>query len=452
MIPFEMAHHGLELFSDHLGQETVEVVAINCTDLTRIICYPELGSPAGDFPNLKALTVYISEDDPELGGLSRLLRTRDLQFIHLEKWIGPHTMRHNYRVLSGKLLPYIRAHQNLRALVLDLAGCGNPLPEEGEEEELLWPRLKALYLHCADDQWLLQLFKFKELQIFKLLGRRFASSFDNSRFRTAAVAKCKHLRVVEIPILSLFDHNDNNHGMNFLMDIVRGCPLLQRLSLPWVTGYFTRKMKEPLLFDLLSVLPRLEVLELGMDFWVYGTELQDLAHHCPRLTFLDLNGAKLYVSLAQMSGTLPFRQLEFVRFKQILFKKPGYLMQEANFQTLATEWSRIFPKLRTTPCLAEFELDNDPSDGSEEDGASVRGDEKPSFPDADDDGTNSDWQSVRSKLWEALSYVEADEYASEKFQHMWQTNFEIETIGWPVLSSEAFTYTWPHSFPPRGYC
>ena len=104
------------------------------------------------------------------------------------------------------------------------------------------------------------------------------------------------------------------------MDIVRGCPLLQRLSLPRVAGYFTRKMKEPLLFDLLSALPRLEVLELGMDFWLYGTELQDLAHHCRRLTFLDLNDAKLYVSLTQMSGTHPFRRLEFVRFKQILFK------------------------------------------------------------------------------------------------------------------------------------
>ncbi|UDD65940.1 hypothetical protein AFCA_013103 [Aspergillus flavus] len=141
MIPFEMAHNALELFSDHLGQETVY--------------------PAGDFPNLKALTVYISEDDPELGGLDRLLTTRDLQFIHLEEWIGPYTIDHYHRVLSGKLLPYLRAQKNLKALALDLAGCSNPFPEE--QEESIWPRLKALYLHCADDQWLMQLSKFKEL-------------------------------------------------------------------------------------------------------------------------------------------------------------------------------------------------------------------------------------------------------------------------------------------------
>ncbi|GAB1198656.1 hypothetical protein APSETT444_007984 [Aspergillus pseudonomiae] len=378
------------------------------------------------------------QDDPAIGGICRLLMIRDLEFVYIEEW---HELGAFERFeLSGRLLPHLRAQKNLKALVLSIRGCGNPLAEE--EEGPLWPRLKALYIDRPDREWFVQLPKFKDLQIFKLLD------LTSDAYINAAVAKCKHLRVLELPNLRL-DAPDENQVMETFLDIARGCPLLQKLSVKVLSGTWHGEVTKPLLSNLLRALPRLEVLGLGFQFRVYGTELEDLAHHCPRLTFLELPAAELFISLSQMSRTLPLRYLQIMRFYQVWFKYPLPFIRGVNFHNLVTEWSRIFPKLRTEPCSNDVEYSPGILSGEEE--YSIDHREELSFPDDEEDREDSEWHVIRAKLWQALGYGKVDDGVDNGLHYMWQTNLEIETIGWPVLSSKAFIHPVWHSSTPTKY-
>ncbi|KAE8411953.1 hypothetical protein BDV36DRAFT_301337 [Aspergillus pseudocaelatus] len=428
MIPFELVGHRLEYISDYLGQESVEFLAINNHDCTHIVCYPQVGRPDEQFSNLKALTVYVSEDEPAIGGLCRLLMIRDLEFVHVEEWDDRERID-----IARMILPHLGKQKNLKALTLDTNGSDSP--PVGEERESLWPKLKSLYIRRANEDWFVQLPKFKELELLTLLPHRNISIFSSS-ILAEAVAKCKTLRSIYIPTLHLGSVNDVDHNIHVLLDIARGCPLLQKLS---VADFGDTEVKEPFLLDLLKALPRLEFLKLGLVFRVYGTDLQDIAHHCPRLTFFELSGAKLYISLTQMTRTLPFRHLEIMRFENIFFKRPLHIGRGAKFQTLVTEWSRIFPKLQMMPCVNEWEMAPAMRERLDRGGnAWGSSEEEPLFPDTDDEEADIEWRWVKSKLWEALNYGDYDERTVEKRQYLWDIDLQIETIGWPVIPSAAF--------------
>ena len=58
-------------------------------------------------------------------------------------------------------------------------------------------------------------------------------------------------------------------------------------------------------------------------------------------------------------------------------------------------------------------------------------------PGLDFDDHGSDWYHLRRRLWTLISYgTETDIFY--RVCHMWQTNLEIKTFGWPVLPMEAF--------------
>ncbi|KAE8320784.1 hypothetical protein BDV39DRAFT_211329 [Aspergillus sergii] len=329
-------------------------------------------------------------------------------------------------------MPSLQEQQNLRALALVTEGCGNP--PAGPEGASLWPKLKALYLRRPSEDWFVRFPKFRELQILTLLPDYEYTMFSG-RALAQAVAKCTNLRAITIPSLRIGSFNNANQNLQFVRDIARGCPLLQKLSVAEVGN---REVKEPLLLDLLGSLPRLEFLKLGLVCRIYGTELQVLAHYCPRLTFFDMSDAKLYLSLAQMTRTFPFRHLEVLRLERIFLEKPRQALRGTNFHTLVIEWNRIFPKLRRKP----FEINWGPPpatrERTEREGTFASSDEEPSFPDTDDEDSYFDWDSSMLKVWRALNYEEYDESTVEQFQYMWETNLEIQTVGWPVVSTDAF--------------
>ena len=61
----------------------------------------------------------------------------------------------------------------------------------------------------------------------------------------------------------------------------------------------------------------------------------------------------------------------------------------------------------------------------------------------DDPGLNfneygSDWLSIRRKLWYLIGYEQSGRDTFNRVYHIWQTSFEIETIGFPVVPLKAF--------------
>jgi hypothetical protein len=300
-----------------------------------------------------------------------------------------------------------------------------------KEQGDTWPKLKALYLREGDQHWLEQLPTFRELQILSLNGLASGSpTIDQSA--SGNIAKCQNLRVINL-VLSKLDE------VEMLLDIARGCPLLQKFSVRLLGFKVEPGLANSLLFNLFRALPRLEFLALGLKFQMDGALLQDLARHCPQLTVLELPQTQLCLSLALMRKVHTFWYLESMQLARLYFQNPRRMMQRDKIRSIATEWRRVFPKLQGIPCTADvysrYMVDSYSSEESADE-ASVSSDEE--MPRLDLDDYDSDWFFLRTKLWRVLGYPK-DQLIHDKIQNIWQTNLEIRTIGWPVMPLEAFS-------------
>ena len=228
----------------------------------------------------------------------------------------------------------------------------------------------------ADQNWLGQLPKFEELQLLSL--QKLVPGIPNiNRSAIEEIKKCRQLRVVDLVFHELDD-------MEALLGIARGCPLLRKFSVRHIPFRGGRELAEDQFFGLLRALPRLEFLELGLRFRMDGAKLQDLARYCPRLTVLILPQARLYLSLSLMKKAFPLPKLEIARFAGVWFEHPRRSLQQRDiFQSIVTEWRRVFPKLREMPCPADIYSDymlyDDLSEESGKDRPSVSADEATSF-------------------------------------------------------------------------
>ncbi|KAM5447458.1 hypothetical protein MaudCBS49596_005969 [Microsporum audouinii] len=441
-IPFEIDGQDWSLISDLLLTPTVEFLAIDnyyCELLTVGSSYSREPIISADkFSNLKALTVYKSASYLEIDELCQLLQSCDLQFFHLEERCQTESLTSFNTV---KLLSCLRQQQNLKALALILPHCDPPLESvSAEEHGIPWPRLKALYLGQGDQHWLGQFPNFKGLQILSL--QKLTSGIPTvNQNAIKNIAKCQHLQAIDIVFHKPVD-------LGALLDIARGCPLLQKLSVRPLKNGRTPELTENRFSSLLRALPRLEFLELDLKFQMDGAKLQDLSRHCPQLTVLGLSRACLYLSLAVMRKAHPLQQLKIMHFARIWFKDPRRLMKQDKIQSIATEWRRIFPKLQEKPCPADvyfrYMQEEYLSEESEDDRASADAEMPLSEPGLDFDDYGTDWFNLRTKLWRALGYGK-DLDINDKIQYMWQTNLEIETIGWPVVPLEAFSDPVRHS-------
>lgn len=143
-----------------------------------------------------------------------------------------------------------------------------------------WLRIKALYLREGDQHWLEQLPTFKELQILSLKGLASGSPTINQS-AIENIVKCRNLRSINL-VFSKLDE------VEMLLDIARGCLLLQKFSVQLPGIRVKPELANSLLLNLFCALPCLEFLALGLKFQMDGAILQDLARHCPRLTVLAL--------------------------------------------------------------------------------------------------------------------------------------------------------------------
>jgi hypothetical protein len=349
----------------------------------------------------RIFTIYKSDSHQDLDEFCKLLNCcPDLQFFHLEE--GRSTFRQDQTDTAEpttNLLSCLGQHQNLKALALLTPRCWPrlqsvfaTLPKTAQRGP--WPKLKALYLRNGDPDWWQQLPKFKELQILSL--RPTSEVLAINRTAIEEIAKCRHLRVIDLEFHELDD-------VGALLRLAHGCPLLRKLKV-----YFHRgeEMSEDLFLGLLRALPCLEVLELSWEASIDGATLQKLAHHCPRLTVLALPQTQLRLSMAVMRKLNTLPQLEIMRVRGICFENSRRSMQRSKVQSIATEWRRVFPKLRDMPCPADFwslyRMEDIFSEGSG-DTASVSADEDTSFtePRLESYDNKSDWCNLRTKLWES---------------------------------------------------
>lgn len=350
-----------------------------------------------------------------------MLQHCDLQFFHFEEDENPDDVLLTQSQIA-EVLSCLQRHQNLKALALIVRNCPQPL-----KLTKAWPRLKALYLEEGQD-WLeqLPLPNFDELQI---LGLRNLDAVEN-------IAECRHLRVIELDRLELDD-------VETLLDIARGCPLLQKFSITRLSLRGDPDLGEEgenLLLNLLRALPKLEFLALGLKFQVDGALLlQDLARRCPRLAVLDLPRTQIWLSLAIMTNLDSLWQLEIMCFGEIYFEDTRRLLRSNNIESLATEWRRIFPMLRQTYCALRplYIFREHSSEESEGDPASVSADEEKSLSEPGLDFDKEESDRLRRKLWRILGYGK-DYLLLSQIRYMWQTDFEIKAIGWPVVPSSAF--------------
>ncbi|KAE8397276.1 hypothetical protein BDV37DRAFT_61238 [Aspergillus pseudonomiae] len=399
-IPFEIKDQDWSLFPDFLLNPTIEFLAIDS-----YYCELMLAPKSSSKPRC------------------------DLQFFCLEEPSGTEGLTQSDTL---ELLSCLQQQQNLKVLALNVRHCGPRLGKQG----IAWPNMKALYIREGEEDWLDQLPEFEKLQILSLenLGPEIRV-IDHSIIEN--IATCRHLQVLNLHFGEFRDEEE-------LIQIARCCPLLRKFSVRCIDFRADPTLGEDLLLGLLPALPHLEFLALGVKFQMPGALLQDISSHCPRLTVLDLPMTQLCISLAVINELHPLWRLESMHFARIYFENPRHLMQRDKLQSVATEWRRIFPKLRVIPCPGDLYSQSMQEDELGEeiqgDSASLSADEELSStePSLDWDDYDSDWFIFRTKLWKVLGYRK-DLLIHDKIQYMWQTDLEIEMIRWPIVPLAAFS-------------
>jgi hypothetical protein len=455
-IPFMIGNQDWAPVNDLLISPTLEFLAINVYYCVRVIlgCINTSDSSVNPgllkekLSHLKALTIYHCSGRGITHHLCEMVVCCDLQFFSFEDW-------KRIPLLSPgitELLTCLKTQHNIRALALGTTSSNRePRPgtiarAEGWGEA--WPNLKALYLGQVDQLRLNEIVKFKKLEILNLNDDRACQTQDNN-YSIEGIAQCRNLRVLDI---WLRDFDDQE----MLLKIARGCPLLQRFSVQCsYRSWFFSNLDGAIFHGLLRALPDLEYLDLGYNFKMDGAWVQELAVNCSNLTVLKLSQTRLFISLEQLQKANPFQKLEIMDIRRIFFQDPQSLMEPHEFSILASEWRRVFPKIRATPCFDDIngskmeklyqdqlrdgssdkQRPRSNSDDDEDDSESeAEYDQSPWF---DDYRRRSDWFLLRLKLWEELRY-EQDKTFYDRVANRWQTNFEIENIGWPVVPLKTF--------------
>ena len=433
-----------------------------------------------------ALTIYKSDFDQTVNELCVLLKHCNLHFFQFEE---PRGLNNPVQSSLGEVLPYLQYQKSLETLALRTTFC-DPSQASISLAQNPWPDLKVLHLRRGHENWLEYLPRFEKLQIICL--HHISPAHNGQAIRM--ISKCRHLQIVDVTFEALAD-------AEALLKIARGCPLLRKFEVCDKSARMgDQNLSQPQFLGLLRALPNVELLTLGLRYRMNGAMLPDLAHYCPRLVSLNLPEARLLLSLLLMHQARPLSNLKIMCLRSVWFDQPRVLMQSDQMQDFVTEWRRVFPKLQTLPCTADIYCmglytgdenmygslpeDNDVHDESDElpDELDDMTDELDDMTDESDDMTDESndmtdesndisspdfvaedpqtntstadsaddrWYDLdefgtdcfifRIKLWRALGFGESN-LNHEGFGHMWQTDMEIEVVGWPVMPLEAFSY------------
>ncbi|OJJ46547.1 hypothetical protein ASPZODRAFT_1970129 [Penicilliopsis zonata CBS 506.65] len=419
VIPHEIKHQDFPPISDLLCP-TISFLAIHYPYCQQLVQTESINSAQDKYHHLKALNIYKSDLNGDVNALCRLLQFCNLELFLFQSRQSPYDDPFDPTELSKKLLSVLRQHQDLTALALLLPVSGISLiPQKANP----WPKLKALSLLELDEFWQEKLPFFEGLEILDI--RHIAPLFlDGDTFKPLFenIAQCKHLRSIELVFHELDDVDD-------LLILAGGCPLLQRLDIRFVFCELVEfEMPVYVLLCLALCLPRLEILHLDFAIGLSTDSFRLLGQFCPRLIMLALPSAVLYLCHEHMAKFAPFQHLEAMFFNKIAFEKLEGHHSEA--ESIAIEWRRIFPRLQALSYSSET---------------------NPFHPNRCVDHSliyDPFLPLVWERLWKILGYKK-DRYIHRNIRQLWQTNLEIELIGWPVMTLDNFSNeTWAN---PRLY-
>ena len=310
---------------------------------------------------------------------------------------------------------------------------------EKEMGTTCWPRLKALYLGAVNEYWLEKLPTFEKLQILEL---RNVISSPSITVRNVAqsISYCRHLQVLDIEFYEVDD-------LEIFLIMAHGCPLLRRFCVRILNP--SPEMTGDQFSQLLQALPGVELLSLSIWLRMTASRLRDLATSCPWLTMLELTHTRLDLSLESLAEVPALPRLGEMSLASVWFENPNRYMRLSGLQSIASEWNRVFPRIRRMPCSAdvygpEICIEESPSSKEPDSGGDRWGTNNDSNMSLDDAGLDledygSDWFHMRRRLWKLLGY-KTDSFSEvlSGIKHIWQTNLEIKTFGWPVLPMGAF--------------
>lgn len=375
----------------------------------------------------------------------------DLEFFHLED----HCTQQLFPEDIAGLLGCLGLQSNLKTLALRIRTPAIIIGKKNYSRT--WPRLKALYLWAADETWLDQISNFEGLEALSLHGM--GLSFIEIDDVTVAITKCRNLRSIDLEF-------HEGECTQLLLDIAHSCPNLRNLRAQSPDTGIEPPDEEDFL-DLIRSLPHLEFLELDWSMLIEGDTLRDLAVYCQKITVLKVPKITLLISLEELKQVHSLQCLEMMQLHTVLFRDSRRLMEPETFPILTSEWRRVFPKLRAMPCpedipnlhiekkepsdLGEPSLSEDEEEMSADEQEEEEEEDVEQYSDQEDwefeaslqyvvlnpRAVNNDWFFVRVQLWRELNYA-GDKYTYDEIAVLWQRNFEVENIGWPVFPLEVF--------------
>lgn len=488
MMPFPILGQDWSSISDLLLSQTVRFLAIDILYCDHFIAPAQSvrqpAQPLGSiplrnhFPNLKALTVYKHEHQRSILKLLDLIVSCDLEFFHLEEHgelsvssLGLHDL--------ASLLDCLQLHSNLKTLVLRVKMALKIIGENNYTST--WPKLKALYLEGKHEARLEQISNLAGLEVLSL--RTIGLNHINIDNAIETITKCQYLRSIDIDIRDA-------DSARLLLAVTHSCHNLRNCRAKCgPRGWWAGGPSSTDFLDLIRSLPQLEFLELDWRLVYEGDAFRDLAVYCPKLTILKVPHISVLTSFAQLEQAPPLQYLEIMQLENVHLRDSWCLIERKYCRMFISKWRRIFPKLRAVPCPADIsnqhmeqkDLNNwtesSPNAGEEEMLADVLEEQEGEVRDlwarlsvlgqqfdalllqnpaganynrfeataeatleSSLDRQNSRYDSslVRIRLWRELNYA-LDEDIYDRAAAIWQRNFEVENMGWPVLPLEAFT-------------
>ena len=363
-----------------------------------------------------------------------------------------------------RILQSIESHTSIRALALMVECCdsdqvvqpsatGSDNASDDSYHESLEvldetlksmsiPELSVLYIKIIRWPVLERLSIQSSLQVLAI-GMLEVQTRDCVTEAVRIISNCQHLKTICLQIGELYEMSD-------LLTIAIGCRELRRFDVSLKDAKLWDEQMEAQLSELLKATPHLEILSTNVPFKLSSSGLKDAAEYCPQLLILDLRNGLLILSQDSLTRITPFKNLRALYIRKIFFAKPQKLRRFDKIQQLSKEWTQVFPCLQHIPCITEADIfDVDMIDllpfVSEHDEAIEEYDESDMMANSTSiqgEYWESAWFNLTEKLWKCLQYENDDELIA-KTKHMWQTKFEMQLLGWPVLSLDA--YLDPHS-------
>ena len=274
---------------------------------------------------------------------------------------------------------------------------------------------------------------FEKLQVVELREIRFPlPGFVNDLAHS--ISRCRYLQVLKLEFQKV-DHSE------IFITMANGCPLLRRFEMKSEFRNLGPEMTGDQFSRLLRALPRVELLSLSVRFRMTASELRDLANCCSRLKVLELRQTRLFLSSESLVATPSLSGLRELRLETVWFKNPSRYTQLRSLESIATEWSRVFPRLQRPPespnAWGPEESDGDDGDWSTDHVSEVSPDDPSLDPDLNE--SESDCFQLSRRFWQKLGYdYDGWREVIAGTKHMWQTNFEIETFDWHITPMSAF--------------